>query len=774
MAELDIDIPDLDLGIIEPEDIPQFKKTKIVDDNEGLKRYHQVDRATVEEILLDETFARAPPDALKLPLMAHQQTTVQAIIDIETNRVVPYGDKLVETSAVMVAEPLGSGKTIMSLAVIALQRDPPVIPRIHVNAYVDHTNAINKNNSRHSPSYYRIRYKKYIRTSVVCVAPTVLRQWQNEIARFTNMSVFTIGDVRDLREFQRIYIEGKVNCDILLVKYGHTTGEFTQKSHFGRNMDIAEGRLCIMEELYKMTADACFTRVIYDDYDTVPKDTLGRCVNALFTIYVSTTSRDVKASNVDEFSGLHVGAASRDDVLKNMFRIRSHPNYAERSQGMKIVEFYRYDLESPEVLTNTRHALRALSGPETAMYLEMLNSDVPQAAAAHLKITMKSPMDIFQTLLRHKTGPYIKARNMVAAITICRERNHHELPPDPHTPSTEESTEFINMIKRIVLGVKAKEDGEEKYIPPTAPHLYSESLPKFEMFNIVYYKILEKMYAKYKAMETEYGREVDRIISYLREGSCRVCQHDLKDKPTIIPKCCGVSICNTCFVRSCRINRNTGQSTCTSCRKQFVIDEVILIHKSFDLEALLNETSAFDIAPSPPPEEQPEDPLKDIVMPSGITEHLNKCVALIQLIRGQTPKRTTITYEVQGLTHGEVNTPQPANIKRKFLMFASHEQSLENTMKYLNANNIKFHKLEGTPNQIADIVETFRNDDSHILIVNAATRCAGLNLQFVTDLVLYHMINDRGVSAQVMGRAQRIGRTYNLRVHFLRYHDEDL
>ena len=53
------------------------------------------------------------------------------------------------------------------------------------------------------------------------------------------------------------------------------------------------------------------------------------------------------------------------------------------------------------------------------------------------------------------------------------------------------------------------------------------------------------------------------------------------------------------------------------------------------------------------------------------------------------------------------------------------------------------------------IINTFKNNDKYqILLINSIKFGTGLNLQFVTDIILFHQL-DMYLRSQVIGRAQR-------------------
>jgi uncharacterized DUF497 family protein len=94
-------------------------------------------------------------------------------------------------------------------------------------------------------------------------------------------------------------------------------------------------------------------------------------------------------------------------------------------------------------------------------------------------------------------------------------------------------------------------------------------------------------------------------------------------------------------------------------------------------------------------------------------------------------------------------------------------------MSKLVEEKIDYWQLHGTHSEIAATVDKFTKcAERCVLIVNSTKHCAGLNLQTATDLIFAHKIVDPNIETQVIGRGQRIGRTSQLRVHFMFYQNE--
>jgi SNF2 family DNA or RNA helicase len=108
---------------------------------------------------------------------------------------------------------------------------------------------------------------------------------------------------------------------------------------------------------------------------------------------------------------------------------------------------------------------------------------------------------------------------------------------------------------------------------------------------------------------------------------------------------------------------------------------------------------------------------------------------------------------------------------RKVLVFASFNETLEIIENLLKQANIKFESLHGTHNEISQTIKRFQESGT-VLLVNSRTHCAGLNIQFATDIVYAHKITDANIEAQVAGRGQRIGRKFNLNIWYLLFANE--
>ena len=112
------------------------------------------------------------------------------------------------------------------------------------------------------------------------------------------------------------------------------------------------------------------------------------------------------------------------------------------------------------------------------------------------------------------------------------------------------------------------------------------------------------------------------------------------------------------------------------------------------------------------------------------------------------------------------------NEDSRFLVFSEYSATFHEISYKLKTKNIKYSQLIGTLNQQEKVLEKFRKGEIKVLLLNTSHFGAGLDLHMTTDLVIYHKFRNNDMRKQVIGRAQRLGRTKPLNVLYLKYDDE--
>lgn len=108
---------------------------------------------------------------------------------------------------------------------------------------------------------------------------------------------------------------------------------------------------------------------------------------------------------------------------------------------------------------------------------------------------------------------------------------------------------------------------------------------------------------------------------------------------------------------------------------------------------------------------------------------------------------------------------------KKILIFSQYTPIFSEVIKLLQKNNMKYSRFDDGSNmkKLNDIIDKYRNNEVDIILLDTSMYAAGLNLEMSTDVIFLHNTDKYN---QVIGRAQRPGRTCSLNVYYLRYENE--
>jgi hypothetical protein len=205
---------------------------------------------------------------------------------------------------------------------------------------------------------------------------------------------------------------------------------------------------------------------------------------------------------------------------------------------------------------------------------------------------------------------------------------------------------------------------------------------------------------------TQIGSIRDRIAN-LNDEQCPICHEIAGTGGTLAAmKCCAQLFCLNCL-QQCYITYN--KRKCVMCRTPFTLSDVIAIN-SINTQA-----------------------------PQHV-DFLSKIEQTILIIKN--------------------------NREGRFLIFSAYEQTFLNLTDRLLEDGVKYDKLAGNSNQIKCTLRKFTSNETQVLFLNANFFGQGYNLQQTTDVIIFHKMSDE-LTAQVIGRAQRHGRTAPLNVHHL-------
>jgi SNF2 family DNA or RNA helicase len=107
-----------------------------------------------------------------------------------------------------------------------------------------------------------------------------------------------------------------------------------------------------------------------------------------------------------------------------------------------------------------------------------------------------------------------------------------------------------------------------------------------------------------------------------------------------------------------------------------------------------------------------------------------------------------------------------SNTKGKFIIFSAYDATFKPICKMLKEQNITFSLIIGNRKTREKNIENFKNGNTKVIFLNSNFNGAGINLQEASDIILYHEMT-LSVQNQIIGRANRIGRSESLNVHHL-------
>lgn len=109
---------------------------------------------------------------------------------------------------------------------------------------------------------------------------------------------------------------------------------------------------------------------------------------------------------------------------------------------------------------------------------------------------------------------------------------------------------------------------------------------------------------------------------------------------------------------------------------------------------------------------------------------------------------------------------------RKILIFSNYDITFQNISQILDKSNLSYDYLKGIG--INNIIHKYKTTTtSKILLVNTKAYGSGLNLENTTDIIMFHKF-DSQIEKQIIGRAQRPGRTTPLSLWYLLHTNEQV
>ncbi|AMN83517.1 putative helicase [Faustovirus] len=707
-----------------------------------------LDQQKFPVVAMDESYSMIMEQPLRgIELRPYQRISIKAMLEVEKSRTMTIkkgnsGRKTAQyySNSFILSDPFGSGKTLVLLAFICLKPIPS--PKTE---YISRL----KNKGSKNIITRKFTGKSILRPNMILVSSAALMQWERAISDYTNFTMLRVGDAHGLRILMEELKSDNINkYDIILVKNGNTTIDFVS----GVKVDSSES---IVSAIARYTSDMVWARAIYDDYDVISISKEAYRINALSTVFVSTTHSPKSLHyNVENEATPVSDVLTRnnpillindDRQLPNVFRIRCDDEFIKQCNKLPVVKMYKHvHVNGNANYVNLIVGMSSGGDNDLDNLAEALNSDAFLTAAQQVGIKSNSVADIFKKVLDDKYDLYMRDQKIIDRFERCFEmaREGFEL--------TDDDDNTITMKPTAIAKVLAMIEDTAKPMPDELP-----------CDDGLIHGIRNKI-AEYNVLKAEHGKAIDRVISNARAGNCQVCTLPLAGVNTFVMPCCGVIVCDVCGIKSSNFRKwgagNDEKTTgrCTNCKRNIELKELIMIDRAFDI-------SNIEVVKG--------DEQEEISKPIQPPEQVRKIDTLINIIHGNFDTKNTVYRKIDHLMEGTTDIPVPQGIARKVLVFSNYDETSDNIQHELEQRGIKYYRLMGTYQELDNTIKRFK-EDGEVLIINSRQNCASLNLQFATDIVFMHKIIDHSVEAQVAGRVQRIGKTYNTNMHWIIYDTE--
>lgn len=707
-------------------------------------------------------------DIIKTELPLHQIYDVNAMIQLEEHPYIIKNNQIIKTTAGVLSEPFGSGKTLIVLALIALDKklqqsktietdnidqsynatysllSNPLTPLVcdtsTISNVVDNiTYKLMK--ERFTPFEVNITYKNIINPTMILCNVSVITAWEDAIQRFTNLKYLKIDSVHGLIKLNSIINKGLVNeYDIILVKNKTIVGKFNFPGFNDVRNNSKKRYIINMIAILMKNHNMCWKRVIYDDYDTIQPPDNSCFVVSKFTWIVSGTNKNqddqplitnIYNSNIKQlldYSDYMFNRLNHSNELWSIFNVSCQKLFTSECIKTGIPSFLVYEFDNPN-----DKCIDLIGAIQSNNIVEMLNGDAIETAASEIGIKSTSVVDMFEKLLDDKFEIYNKALKLETHLDSI---DCHDLP-------------IYN--------------GETQYTF-TLDDFMKCKTPKYQCNNLEYNLSLAKQ--KCNSMKEKASVAINRVKDNLKDEDCIICYDELKGNDIMIMKCCNAILCSTCSIQGSHF-REQGYDiigNCAKCRQIInLTNDIVFINKQFDISNILDDNMDY-VA-----KELPDD-----IEQGTLDDESTKLDILLKIIKGESirKERREVNIDVAKLLIGTEQLDEAPSDQRSVIVFASYEETLNHMSERFKEHNIDARRIEGTASNIGQIVKDFDNKKFPVLLLKTEESCAGLNLQSATDLVYMHKILDYSMEAQSLGRIQRFGRKYKANIHFLLYKNE--
>jgi len=784
----------------------------------------------------------------KLPLLYdHQKLLVKVIDSIEKVHLVKLDSKVTEyysditindvfkrTNIINLNEKIGTGKTIIILALISQNKVPMQYPEnILYNMPLKKVNNYNSISKYITPHFYpglikdirtsnfiyrqsdycmklellnsnsfmndvEMRYKKKYNCNLIFVNSSCVYKWADEIKSKSKLRYFILDTHTAYNRFLLYLTSDDIDLyyDIILIKYSKT--------------NISPENKHITTLIYEKTRFITWSRVIFDDIDILPIKINHKMPNGLFYIFISSTNimPSYTRLNADytfisallypqyecgdnEVEELHVKFIN-NMICNSYLTLKCDELLIKQSINIPPLICYNYHIK----LYNDKllNIINELPDDDAKLILDMINSDSTNSAAKYLNITSNNVADLFMKLIGDEYNNYKKITYYHNKIIHLKQGISNEISSEISRGLISEN--LLSLLTELNLSSQVDRDMNSQYIKSD------------ECKNLIFNLEIE-----YNDKKCKLERMITVIQNKASELLCPICMDNITGTSMIL-RCCGFIMCSNCGLRACnmeKVNKDIN-GKCPQCRYKFSLSTNVIYFNN-KLETILteplliesplipsigesnnndnnfmidNDNSSDNIVNNNTSSYSKTDVLVYILdelfdksdSRSGETSHILRQMRHELLESDIKSRFKNILYGLNRVVTDETPTAfsgssvNDYSYNRKIIIFSRYKESIDNIKRSLLKNGYNYLSLCGTALNIYNTLLEFKKSNvMNILIINASNICAGLDIQFATDIILYHKMTD--IESQVIGRIQRMGRTCSATIHLLSYENEN-
>jgi hypothetical protein len=703
----------------EEEEEEGMRMNPVVETDVGV--YDDAESAELDENS-DNTFDQ-PSRLRNMRLKQHQRALLGRCLAMETDGVPLRRNGRLRTKMGIIGDKVGSGKSFIILSLVLSDVTPEIKPSMesHAMDMVHVTRLVNRSGTRDS------------QTNLLVVPHNLCLQWSDCIRRYC---------AEDLTHF-------------VVSKSAHLTTLIEEDGFAQYDLII------VTSTFYNAVAQAFnarrirLKRVIYDEADSIKIARCRKIRDCRFTWFVTASFTNLICDNYSRkihdtsdprrYGGVHITSTGhiRDifaEVKATMYPDDIASLVVKNKDSFVDASFALPDPVTHVVECKNSYVIDILQGNVDAGLLDRLNAeDVRGAMRLVDPDSLQTEKSIVDILVRSYVSKCDALGTMIAQMQAREDRRRDGAflqrasisEPQSRCPSAASSSSFEN-------NEENQEEEEEESIPSdrtrgSTTEVHSVSVLSLSSPMMMRRTIqngpgpaAERLEGRIHTLKKERERIECRVQS-IREritgcDVCTICYEDFRSKT--IAKCCSHAYCFGCinvWLKS--------QKCCPMCKGHLDLGKLLVV----------NDTNDETVTGS----------LENDIRPTN-----SKLANFEGLIR---------RLDAEG---------------RKVMVCSNYDTSLTKVREVLSRRSIESGTLKGTIGHIRRLLDRYscstdaeRGQRLNVLLVNASDYGSGMNLQITTDIIMFHRLDDN-IEKQVIGRAQRCGRTAPLNVWYLLHGNE--